>query len=224
MAMTKKEVTIELPSLKVEMMDLTVIGDTPLIVHAWSAKARRQMLSKHMKLAKEQREAKDPVKDYEESMYRLDDGGYGFPSIGFKAAAVTAVTSISGLAKTEARQAFHVVGEGVDMSGAFNGVRMRQNLVRIGGEPHMREDPVKIGMTTDLRYRAEFWPWSAAVLVRYNASLLSASQILQLFNFAGFGCGIGEWRPEKDGENGMFHVAAEGERAVAASKRRKPVR
>jgi hypothetical protein len=76
----------------------------------------------------------------------------------------------------------------------------------------MREDAVKVGMgTADLRYRGEFWPWHARVLVRYNARVLSAEQILNLINHAGFGVGVGEWRPERDGLNGVFHVASEAD-------------
>lgn len=204
---------IVFPALAVQFMDLLLIGDTPLITHAWSHKAKREMLAKHMKLPKAAKEAKDPRKDFDESMYRLDDGGYGFPSVAFKSAAITAVTSVSGVTKVAGRQAFHVVGEGVDISGVFEGVKMRMNLVRIGGgTPRMREDPVRIGMgKADLRYRAEFWPWHAKIAVRFNAGLLSPAQILNLFSYAGFGCGVGEWRPEKDGENGMFHVAEESE-------------
>lgn len=44
----KENTTIELPRLAVQMMDVTLIGDTPLIVHAWSLKAKREMLDKQM--------------------------------------------------------------------------------------------------------------------------------------------------------------------------------
>src|SRR5690554_5698844 len=118
-APAKKDVGIELPALNIELIKMTVIGDAPLIVHAWSHKAKRQMLDKQTKAAKGAREAKDPRSDFEASMYRLPDGGYGFPSVAFKAAAVTAGTSVAGLTKVAARQAFHVLGEDVDIAGAF---------------------------------------------------------------------------------------------------------
>lgn len=214
MAVAKKEMTgIELPKLDIQMMEVTIVGDTPLIVHAWSVKAKREMLQKQMKVAKGAKEAKSPVDDFESSLYRFDDGGYGFPSVAFKNAAVTAVTSVSGLTKVAARQAFHMVGEGADVKGAFDGTNSRVNLVRIEGPaPRMREDMVRVGMgTADLRYRGEFWPWHAVLLVRFNANVLSPAQILNIINVAGFACGVGEWRPEKDGESGMFHVASEKE-------------
>jgi len=87
----------------------------------------------------------------------------------------------------------------------------------------MREDMVRVGMgTADLRYRGEFADWSAKLLVRYNANVLSESQILNILNVAGFAVGVGEWRPERDGMSGMFHVADEQEyRALEAASQPK---
>ncbi|WP_379069353.1 hypothetical protein ACHMW4_03960 [Mesorhizobium sp. UC22_110] len=206
----KKEIGIELPPLNLQMMDVVLIGDSPLIVHAWSHKAKNEMLAKQLKLPKGAREAKDPRADFEASMYRLSDGGYGFPSVAFKASAVTAATSVGGLTKIAARQAFAVIGEDADIRGAFEGSVSRVNLARIYGTPQMREDMVRVGLgTADLRYRAEFPDWHARILVKYNANVLSEAQILNLLNVAGFAVGCGEWRPERDGQYGCFHVATE---------------
>lgn len=210
----KKELAqIELPPINLETIEVLLVGDTPLISHAWSEKAKREMLGKQMKAAKPGKEAKDPHEDFQQSLYRIEGGGYGFPSVAFKAAAVTACTSVAGITKVAARQAFHVVGEQSAVRGAFNGALMRMDLVRIlGSEPEMREDMVRIGMgTADIRYRGQFWPWHATVRVRFNANVLSAAQIINLLNNAGFGVGIGEWRPERDGQFGMFHVATSAE-------------
>lgn len=213
MAAAKKEVGIELPPLNINLMEVTLIGDSPLIVHAWSSKAKKEMLDKQMKAAKGAKEAKDPVADYNDSMYRTSDGGYGFPSVAFKAAAVTAGTSVAGLTKIMARQAFAIIGEDADIKGAFPGSVSRVNLAKIEGcEPQMREDMVRVGMgTADLRYRAEFTNWHVRLLVKYNANVLSEAQILNLLNVAGFAVGVGEWRPEKDGQYGCFHVATQAE-------------
>jgi hypothetical protein len=213
MAGVKQNVAIELPALKIGMMEVTLVGDSPLIVHAWSMKAKKEMLDKQTKKAKGAREAKDPRADFAASMYRLADGGHGFPSVAFKNSAVTAGTSVAGITKVAARQAFHILGEDTDITGAFDGAVSRVNLVRIdGNEPQMREDMVKVGMgTADLRYRAEYPSWHTKILVRFNENVLSTSQILNLLNTAGFAVGVGEWRPEKDGQYGMFHVATEAE-------------
>ena len=197
MAIKKTDaLTVELPPLELRHIVITLVGDSPLICHAWSAKAKKQMLDKQMGKASAGKEHKDPQRDYEESLYYLPDGGYGFPAVAFKAAAVSAARQLKDLPMTYLRGAFHINGD----------------MVRIEGEPQPREDMVRIGMgTADIRYRGEFRDWRVSLSVRYNARAISAEQIINLLNVAGFAVGIGEWRPEKDGSFGMFHVAAADE-------------
>ena len=83
------------------------------------------------------------------------------------------------------------------------------DLVEIKSKPPvMREDPVTVGMgSADLRYRGEFRDWSIEFVLSYNENgLYSLDQIINLINAGGIGCGIGEWRIEKDGVNGSFEV------------------
>lgn len=191
------EVVIELPRLNLKTLEVTLIGDSPLICHAWSKKAKQEMLDKQMKKAKQAKEAKDPEKDYLESLYEHPDGGYGFPAVAFKSAAVDACSHIANVTKVEARGAFHI----------------NSDMVKIEGKPSPREDMVKIGMgTADIRYRGEFRQWKCSFALRYNANVISPDQILNLFNTAGFAIGIGEWRPQRDGSFGMFHVANRGDK------------
>jgi len=187
------EQVIELKKIDIRKIDVVLVGDSPLIVHAWSAKAKKEMLDKQMKKAKTAKSAKNPEQDYEEAFYRLENGKPGFPTIAFKAAAVSAGGRFSdGLKMTELRGAFHIEGE----------------LVEIHGKPTMREDMVRVGMgAADIRYRPEFKLWKVVLPIRYNADAVSIEQIVNLFNLAGFGVGVGEWRPERDGLFGMFHVA-----------------
>lgn len=193
---TPQEVQIELPKLNLQTMQVTLIGDSPLICHAWSQKAKQEMLDKQMKKAKQQRAAKDPEQDYKDSLYPHPEGGYGFPAVAFKAAAVDACSHIANMTKVEARGAFHINCE----------------LVKIHGKPTPREDMVKIAMgTADIRYRGEFKEWKTSFILRYNANVINPEQILNLFNTAGFAIGVGEWRPQRDGSFGMFHVATKGE-------------
>jgi hypothetical protein len=209
---------ITLPKLDIGLVDITVAGETPLIVHAWSAKAKREMLDKMMGVPKPgTKPPKEPLTEFQESLYRLEDGTYGFPSVAFKSAAVTACTSVEGVTKVGARQAFRMVGEQVEIPSAFSldgqPLMSRHDLVRIAGsEPEMREDPVRLnGVTADLRYRGQFWPWHVKLTIAYNKGVLSLDEIVNLINIAGFAVGIGEWRPEKNGQNGSFRVVTAAE-------------
>lgn len=194
---TNERTVIDIPKLEPKIAQITLVGDSPLITHAWSEKAKKQMLDKQMKKGKAGgKEAKDPEKDYFDSLYHLEGGKFGFPVVAFKAAAVRAAGQMEGVKMTNARAAFHVVGE----------------YAVIEGTPEPREDMVRVGMgTADIRYRGMFREWRTTLTIRYNESVLSLEQIISLFNLAGFGVGVGEWRPQRNGSYGMFHVATEGE-------------
>ena len=155
MAQTSK-VGIEIPRVNIDQFIITLMGDSPLIVHKWDEKSKRMMLDKQMKKAKGGKQAKDPQADFEATMYRFPDGGHGFPAAGFKASAVNACRQIDGIAMTEARGAFQVVGD----------------LIRLEcSEPVMREDMVRIGMgTSDIRYRAMYETWQVDITIRHNAN------------------------------------------------------
>lgn len=178
--------------LSTERITIEIEGISPLIVHAWSEKAKKMILDKQMKLNTKGKEAKDPKQDYEDSLYRTDDGGYGFPVIAFKAAAVRAGTDL-GYKMTDLRRAFHIEG----------------SLVRLVGEPRMREDMVRIsGGTADIRYRGEFPEWAAQLVVDFKPTAISREQLVALFDEAGFSVGVGEWRPERSGSFGRFRVVS----------------
>lgn len=201
-------VAIEIPELDLRTFTLKIVGETPLICHAWSQKAKDMILDKQMKKAKGAREAKDPIADYLDSLYWLSKrpakntedavkgAKFGFPTRAFKAAAVNAASFIPSMTKVAGRGAFHIDGE----------------LVEIKGTPKMREDMVRIAMGgVDIRYRGEFEKWSAEIAIKYSANVLSPAQIVNLFSVAGFSVGIGEDRPQRNGSHGMFRVARDGE-------------
>lgn len=188
--------TLEVPALELRTVNLRIVGDSELITHAWSEKAKTQMRDKQMGKAQQKKEPKNPEQEYESAFYRTPDGTPAMVTIAFKAAAVNAATQVSGLTKTFLRGAFHVMGE----------------LVPIEGEPRMREDMVRIAMgTADIRYRPGFSSWAVTLPLRYSTRSVTLEQIIHLFNQAGFSVGVGEWRPEKDGSYGMFHVESADE-------------
>lgn len=187
------EESIKIAPPRISKLHAVIVGSSPLITHAWSQKAKQMMLDKQMKKATKAKEAKNPEQDFLDSLYVLPDGdGYGFPSVGFKAAVVRAGT-YADFHMTFLRGAFHIPGE----------------LVRIEGNPTPREDMVRLsGKVADIRHRAEFKEWTASVPVHLNEAALSREQLANLFVIAGFAVGVGEWRPEKNGQYGRFELEA----------------
>lgn len=216
MAITKKTEVLEIKPIEIQKVQLRIVGETPLIMHAWSEKAKRMMLEAQMGLAKgKKKEPKNPVEDFIRSMYWLTDmpeemteeafteainngAKFGFPVTAFKQAAISAAYRM-GWAKDK-----------VSLRGAFFIDSDENGMIEIHSDvPKMREDMVKVGMgTADIRYRGEFANWYADMTISYNMNgNYSLENIMNIINAGGYICGVGEWRPEKDGQYGMFHVA-----------------
>jgi hypothetical protein len=203
---TKKSTTSEpevptaavvIDRIAAERIEVPIIGTSPLLVHRFSEKAKRQMLDA-MQGRKSPKTAKDPEAEYDAAFYKFKDDAPGFPAIAFKAATIGGARFYSGVTMTALRQYLFFDGEvGVD----------GQKLVRINGVPKMREDVVKVGRNgTDLRYRPEFAEWSTTLTVIYVTSALTRGSVLSLIDAGGMGVGVGEWRPEKSGDFGCFRV------------------
>jgi hypothetical protein len=190
---------IDLKRLRLQRFNIYLYGTAPLIVHAWSAKAKTAMLEKQMKKATTGRQVKDPQRDFEESIYTDGAGLPAFPTVAFKAAAVDAAAAMD-FKKTNLRQAFHIEGEMVPV---------------LGSDPEPREDMVRVGMgAADIRYRAQFATWGTVLPVVINQGMLSMEQLVNLFDAAGFGIGVGEWRPQRDGQYGRFKIASAEEEKI----------
>jgi hypothetical protein len=193
---------IVIKRLGTQRLLIPIIGTAPLIMHRWSEKARRELLQSQQGFKKEKTPL-DPVAEYEASAYRIQVDGepesYGFPALGFKSATVETFRFFDkSVTKVMLQQSLY-----------FKGIFSKSepmSLIRIEGEPEMREDIVTVGMGTQPRYRAMFTEWSATLDVRFVTATLNRDTVLDLVDSGGNFVGVGEWRPEKSGESGTYEV------------------
>jgi hypothetical protein len=184
------------------VFEVPVRGKTPLIVNRWSEKAKAMMLQAQQTTARSKKDPKNPTELFEASRYRFPDGRDGFPATGFKASIVFAGRLFEGVTQVLLKQTIRVLGEGDDQ------------LVELTFDEDaltMREDtPRNANGVADLRYRAQYWPWSATLHVETIGGQLDRGSIVSLVDAAGIG-GIGEWRPtapkSATGSYGTFEVA-----------------
>ena len=191
-------------------------GDTPLIVHAWSEKAKREMLQKQVKATTSGKEKRDPQSDFLSSLYEMESGIYGFPATGIKNAIVSVAHKDKGIARVSVERALWIDAEMIKVRPALAGAICDMPLVRIyGGSPEMREDMVKIGSglnkTANLAYRGQFRFWAMRITGRFNATVLTEEALAFLVADSGIAAGLGEWRNERKGMFGAFHLASQEE-------------
>ena len=192
----EKTETIVLEPRVMRILSIPISGLTELIMHKWSEKAKREMLERQMGKKTRVKAPKDPKSDFEATMYKLTDGTFGMPTSAFKAAIIGGAREFSGVTMVGLKAALHVEPDGFTAEG--------EPMVRIIGEPRMREDMVRLESgVADIRHRAGFLPWSATIRVSFNERTLNAQSVLALTEAAG-DVGIGDWRPTSKKSTGPF--------------------
>lgn len=214
--MKKKETEnkeVVLQPVKIKEVEITIKGTSPLIVNNFSTKSQQQILDSQMKVAKKEKEARNPIEDFMRACYWLtpmpeefteesfdkalkEGARFGFPAKGIKASIVSgAYRNKMTPDKVTLQGAFLIPEELIEIK--FEELTMRQDYVRIahGG--------------TDVRFRPEFKNWSMTFKMMYNENAYSLEQILNFINLGGFSCGLGEMRTEKGGNFGSYVVKAD---------------
>lgn len=222
--MKTNEIVVIKP-IKMKTVEVTIVGDSPLICHAWSEKAKRMMLDAQTGKNKvKKKEIRRPVDEFIQSLYWLE----GKPSYSSDATDKEIEKAFIDAINNGAKFGFPVCA--IKMAGNSAAYRMGWvknqmslrgsyflkteygDLVEIESDvPEMHEDMVKIGVgSADLRYRAYLNNWRAKFKLEYNENgEYSLEDIINVINAGGFICGIGEWRPERDGQYGMYHIETE---------------
>lgn len=246
MATAKKEL-VEIKPLVAKRVKVRIVGDTPLIVHSWNEKSRKQIRDVKLKLKEKGKPQAKPIREAIDSIYwvkgrptneeiqKYDDEllkickegnqdialdtmdysglfkeGYviGFPASALmKASAASAYRREWTKDKVSVLTSFKI--EAWDEDPELEDTLLERGFIRIKGDiPIFREDNVNVSISSaDLRYRAQINNWYADIVIAYDVDgKFTLDNIVNFLNLAGFSCGIGEWRSEKSGIHGAFHV------------------
>lgn len=70
---SQKSETITIPALEIKKVTLRIVGNSPLISHAWSEKAKLMMLKKQQKKATTAKDVRRPSVEFADSLYWLTE-------------------------------------------------------------------------------------------------------------------------------------------------------
>lgn len=229
-AATQQEPEVNLGALLSSAVTYTrfrvwLVGTTPLITHAWSEKAKREMLQKQVGATRAGKEKRDPHEDFVNSLYEMGEDAktkkpvYGFPVTGIKNAILSSAHKDKGVARSTVQSGLWLDAEMTRVRPALSSAICDMPLIRIyGSAPEQREDMVRIGSglqkVANLAYRGQFTTWAVRLTGKFNRTVLSPEALHFLTSEAGLGIGIGEWRNEKRGIFGSFRLANAAEQAT----------
>lgn len=192
------EVVISAPNF--QTAQFKVIGTTPLVVHKFSEKAKKQIMATQeagsKAKSKKVREAKDFKQVYNDARHISVEGWDGVPASAFKSAMISACRATD-FVMTRAKQAIlYVEADGNDAT-EFT------PLVRVYGTPKMDIRPARNDNgSVDIRARPMWLQWHCIVRVKFDADMLSLTDISNLLSRAGQQVGICEGRPASKNSNG----------------------
>lgn len=203
----KKEKETEISVLDVKRGRLTVyvIGQTPLILHKMSAKAKHELLYPKGRKTTGDRATNlkhDPIVEFNDSAHTLVDENaptlLAFPSAGFKGAMCNAALDIPGAKKAQVGRLSWVEG---DYVGIYGSPKLFMSITRSSDMNH----------TPDVRTRVIIPHWAAKVVVSYVVPMLNETTIANLMAAAGMYIGVGDWRNGKgeSGNYGLFSLVNE---------------
>lgn len=185
-----------------------VVGTSPLIMHAMSAKTQTSLLLPRRKTAADKAEAKhNPIQEFRDSMYYVRSPESPtlvyMPAVAFKAAARGASYDFGGPAKALIGRLMHVVGFQVGIYGT------PEVLMSVTRSADMNKTP-------DVRTRAIFPTWCAEFTIKWIEPRLNGHVIAQMLSAAGITQGVGDWRPEKGSGNfGCFELVEDDDARFA---------
>lgn len=207
MAATKStEITVmEIERGRVEFM---VLGNSPLICNAMSAKARQQLLlPPPRKNAAEKASTlkHQPIDEFRSSMYFARDPDSPtrivVKATAFKGALMSAALDLPGTSKAQIGRLAYVEGDEIPIYGV---PELMMSVTR----------SADINKTPDVRTRAILPRWAAKISVQFTKPILKEQAIVNLIAAAGITQGIGDWRVQKgSGNYGQFSLVEPDDKA-----------
>lgn len=217
------DAVVDIQPARIIRSTVRIIGTAPLVQHAFSAKAREQiMLSqstpKVEKPTRAQKEARNFDEEFKAAQHISTEGWNGIPCGAFRSAMIDACRTV-GLVMTKAKMSVWVIADGFDRE---NGTP----LVRIIAKPPERhEDYVRLESgVCSVAVRPMWREWACDVTVEFDEDMITSSSVINLLDRAGRQVGVGEGRMfsrNSVGQGWGSFMVAQGKPKPTASTKRK---
>jgi hypothetical protein len=196
--MVKKTKEVEQVRLKeppITVMEIRLEGITTYIPHQAGEKVKTSIIVRQGTDKVKRKEPRDLDAECEDCFYRNAKGELYIPGAAFARSLLSVVADFDGVSGAEVKRNIRILSDECLLK--HGKIEPRIDRVILAG----------IGRVMDVRKRPYIHNWSTAVTIQFNANKFSATDILTLFQAAGTCVGVGDWRPEKGGNHGMWKVA-----------------
>lgn len=203
-----KTTTVEIPEPSLGLIQIGLIGTSPLICNRMSEKAKRELLLPAGRKTVAQRATllkHHPLQEFRDSPYTLPGDAPTLLAVmasAFKRAMRDAAVDVAGASKAQIGRLLWVRGE---YSAIYGVPQLFMSITR----------SADMNKTPDVRTRAIVPRWAAQLEIEFVTPQLTQASVVNLLAMAGLTIGVGDWRPEKgSGTYGQFRVCETGDREL----------
>lgn len=201
MAKIEKTLEIQVTPINIQSLKLTLkaMEGSTLLMNKYSDKDKELMTKKQTGQTTEKKKIRNLDQEVEDKKHYTNDGKIGFPASAFKSSFVEASVYMEGMNKK--------LASSIQIMGGIIPLKYKKEQVN-------KAVTIDSGMNKAPRetWRPEFVDWSVELDIQYNASQITAQQIVELIKLAGFHIGVGAWRPytkkSNGGNHGMYTVTS----------------
>lgn len=188
----KSETTVSVSPIHMTTMLFHLVGMSPLVPHAMSAKAAGQLLfppPKKNAVEKATTMKHEPIEEFRAAAYKFRDHDdqptrLYMPGEAFHAAIASVAIDMPGAKKSQVGRL----------------TRVTQEKIPVWGIPDIWSTIVRssdMKRTPDVRILPHLARWATMVEIKFISALIKEASLANLFNAAGMIIGIGDGRPEK---------------------------
>lgn len=187
---------INIKKLELGFIKVKIIGSSPYLPEPMDM----AVLERYNSIKSKKSYTKDDIPEEEKvkaKFYYDEEGNPGIPSRAFYNSMIRASSYLFEIKQGGMRN----IKEGVTVLGDVLPLKFKKQkiITHWGRTSGMKGSPRKI-------MRNAFYEWEVTLEIQYNKVNLSAEQIINVLNWAGFHIGVGGFRKEKTGNFGAFTV------------------
>lgn len=199
-----EETAVSVAEIQMTEMTVNIVGTSPLVPHAVSAKAKGSLLfpAPRKNMAERATSMKhEPYEEFVDACYRFRDADQQktrlyMPAGAFHGAMATSAIDMAGAKKSQIGRLTTVVGGKIPIFGV---PQIWCTIVRSSD----------MARTPDVRTLPCLPEWCCTITVQFVASLIKSQSIINLLGAAGVFIGVGDGRPEKGKlGNGKFRLCS----------------
>jgi len=189
----EEKIQVKVKPLDARKLKVTVYGDC-LLMDKMTDEVKQSITDKQTGKEMSKKEKRNIDKEIKDAIHKTSKGVIGYPSAGFKA----------GMVESASRVGDKFFSKDL-VRGAIKIINQKEGLIPI---KFKKQDVLEHTINPNTKYSPAFHDWEAELEILYDAKNISASDIINLINYAGFYRGVGIWSPrcKSSGEYGMYQV------------------